>query len=591
MPFAETAMHFVFAPAAGLDTSAIFLATALAAAVYFLWRETQRTDNLTSQLSQKEEQLAAQAAEVRAVRSQWQEAEALWSARVSTLEGEVQRLQPWVEIANAAEQAAQLREQGEEAIRFAERRAAEITTEATNSANNYIGQATAEVRQNLDNSSQELRRARDEAKRQLDQAISLAHQTVEAARRQAEETAGAAVIAQRDASLYEQAALALKNLTKGYGDEYLIPERSLLDDLAEAFSHTEAGANLKLARDRTQSAIRNSMAATCDYVEFARKTTAIAFVTDAFNGKADSILSRVKSDNVGKLRQEILDARAVVNLNGRAFRNARITDLYLEYRLDELKWASIAQQLREEEREEQRRIRERLREEERARREYERALRDAAKEEEVIRKAMEKARLQIEQASEQQRAKYEAQLTELELRLKQAEERGQRALSMAQQTKRGHVYVISNIGSFGEHVYKIGLTRRLEPLDRIRELGDSSVPFEFDVHALIFSEDAPALEHRFHRHFILSQINKVNHRKEFFRVDIAYIRQELETLGINPQWTRTAEAREYRETLAIEKAIADNPIQRDAWVRRQLILDETTPDDEADIAITAAAGQ
>jgi len=84
-----------------------------------------------------------------------------------------------------------------------------------------------------------------------------------------------------------------------------------------------------------------------------------------------------------------------------------------------------------------------------------------------------------------------------------------------------HVYVISNVGSFGENVSKIGLTRRLEPLDRIRELGDASVPFEFDVHTLIRSDDAPALEHALHQRFVRNQVNKVNARKEFFRVDPA----------------------------------------------------------------------
>lgn len=144
---------------------------------------------------------------------------------------------------------------------------------------------------------------------------------------------------------------------------------------------------------------------------------------------------------------------------------------------------------------------------------------------------------------------------------------------MAQQTRRGNVYVISNIGSFGENVYKIGLTRRLEPLDRIRELGDSSVPFDFDVHAMIFAEDAPAVETQLHRHFLLRQLNKVNHRKEFFRVTLKEIRDELTTLGLEASWTMTAAAKEYRESLAIEKAIAADPMAREAWTKRQLLLD------------------
>ena len=239
-------------------------------------------------------------------------------------------------------------------------------------------------------------------------------------------------------------------------------------------------------------------------------------------------------------------------------------------RLDELKWAAVAQQLKLDEREEQKRIKDQIREEEKARKEYERAIREAAKEEELIRKAIEKAQEQMGHATAQQRANYERQLEELTQRLADAESRNQRALSMAQQTKRGHVYVISNVGSFGENVYKIGLTRRLEPLDRIRELGDSSVPFEFDVHALLFSDDAPALENQLHKHFVMMQMNKVNYRKEFFKVDLAHIRGEIETLGLTAKWTMTSEAKEYRETLAIEKAIRDNPAQREAWLKRQL---------------------
>jgi len=229
--------------------------------------------------------------------------------------------------------------------------------------------------------------------------------------------------------------------------------------------------------------------------------------------------------------------------------------------------------LRLEEREEQRRIKEQIREEEKARREYERAIKLAAKDEETLRKAMEKAQQQISQATEEQKAKYELKLQELELKLKEAEERNQRAQSMAQQTKRGHVYVISNIGSFGEDIYKIGLTLRLEPEDRIRELGDSSVPFGFDIHALIFSEDAPALENKLHKHFVMMQMNKVNYRKEFFRVTLAHIREEVEKLGLATKWTMTAEAKEYFESKAIEEAIKDDPTKRDAWLKRQLLLE------------------
>lgn len=380
-------------------------------------------------------------------------------------------------------------------------------------------------------------------------------------------------------------AKALENVIKGYGDQYIVPTHSVLDDLAESFGFAEAGQKLKEARESTRQLTRGGTAATCDYAEANRRETAIAFVMDAFNGKVDSILSLVKEDNVGTLGQKIKDAFVLVNMNGQAFRNARITNEYLSARLRELEWAAAAQELKNREREEQRRIKEQIREEEKARREYERAIRDAEKEEEAIKKAMEKVQKDVAKASDDQRQRYEAQLAELAQKLTAAEEKNRRALSMAQQTKTGHVYVISNIGSFGEDVFKIGLTRRLEPLDRIRELGDASVPFEFDVHAMILSEDAPALEHSLHRHFLASQMNKVNPRKEFFRVSLSTIRQEIEKLGIPASWTMTSAAAEYKQSLAIENAIRENPASYEAWVNKQLVLDaEIAAMDERDMA-------
>jgi T5orf172 domain/Domain of unknown function (DUF4041) len=278
----------------------------------------------------------------------------------------------------------------------------------------------------------------------------------------------------------------------------------------------------------------------------------------------------VRHDNFGTLEQKIKDAFGVVNYNGKAFRNARITPDYLQARVDELRWAVVVQELKLKEREEQRALKERIREEERAQKEFERAMKEAEKEEELLRKAMEKARREIEKASDEQKAKYETQLAELAEKLRVAEEKNQRALSMAQQTKAGHVYVISNVGSFGEHVYKIGLTRRLEPQDRIRELGDASVPFDFDVHALIRCDDAPALERELHKRFMRAQVNKVNPRKEFFRLPLHEIRNAVETRGCQAQWSLTAECRDYKETQAIEKAMASQSFAEGAWAKRQL---------------------
>ena len=387
----------------------------------------------------------------------------------------------------------------------------------------------------------------------LTQATREAGEIVAAAYANAKQIGGDAYAALRDKLTLEQAVQALWNVTEGYGDRYVIPTRSLLDDLAADFGHTQAGESLKAAREQTRRMVEQKQAATCNYEEADRRERANRFVADAFNGRVDAILSRTKHDNFGTLEQEVRDAFSLVNLNGLAFRDARILPAYLDARLRELKWAVVVQELKLKEREEQRRIQAQIREEEKARRDYERAMQEAAREEEAIRKAMEKARAEVANASAHERAQLEARLAELNQRLTEAEAKNQRALSMAQQTRSGHVYIISNVGSFGEDVLKIGMTRRLEPADRIWELSDASVPFDFDVHAMIRSDDAPSLERLLHERFDDFRLNKVNYRKEFFRVPIQRLREVVTEKSLEATFTMTAEAREYRETQALEK--------------------------------------
>lgn len=361
--------------------------------------------------------------------------------------------------------------------------------------------------------------------------------------------------ARAEKAKWEAAEKAIRNKVRGYGNRYLIPGLSVLDDLAEGWGHKEAGQKLKEVRASAKQMVIENAAADCDYADAARKETAINFVIDAFNGRVDALMARVRHDNFGTLSQQIRDVYAIVNQHGMAFRNARITPEYLLVRLEELRWAVAVFELKEQEKEEQAQIRAAMREEEKARREFEKAQKEAEKQERELHRRMKEAeqKLKLSQV-EADREKLLAEIAGLQVSLQEAEEKGQRAMSMAQQTKRGHVYVISNIGSFGDDVFKIGLTRRLEPLDRVRELGDASVPFSFDVHAVVFAEDAPALETELHRHFRDSQVNKCNPRKEFFRTSLKEIRDIIESRGMQAEWTMTAEAREYKETMAIEAA-------------------------------------
>ncbi len=349
---------------------------------------------------------------------------------------------------------------------------------------------------------------------------------------------------------------ALKNERDGYGDEYLIPGRTLLDDLSDHFGFTSAGEEFKKAKASSKSLIKTGKAAICDYVEEERRKTACAFVIDAFNGKVDTAISKVKGgENFGKCRQAIRDAFMIVNSNGVAFKNARITQEYFDSRMLELRWASVLLELKKKEQEEQREIRERMREEAKAQAEFERAKAQAEKEEARLRATREKMEEALKNATDAQRAKYEAQIQALNEKLRQAEENSRRAQSMAELTKAGHVYVISNIGSFGENVFKIGMTRRLDPEERISELSNASVPFPFDIHAMIYSENAPELENKLHEVFDRQRVNMVNPRKEFFRVTLTQIEQEVKKLGFNPQFTILARAEEYRESLQMTKPI------------------------------------
>lgn len=476
------------------------------------------------------------------------------------------------DVQTAQAEAARIREESAKIRADAEAEAARIRAEAeTASAQDRMeAKEWADAERNAGKAArQKAQQTLESANRQADLMIADANQTaqgiIDAANAKARQIAGSAYAAKENAEEYRKTTEAMRNIIKGYGKEYLKPTYSLLDELAEDFSFTDAGQKLKTARENTARMARLGYAAKCDYINVSRRELAKEFVVDSFNGKVDAILSKTKKDNYGILEQRIRDAYQVVNFNGAAFRNATITPEYLDARLDELKWACTVNELKARDQEEQRRIREQMREEERARKEYERAQKEAAKEEEMLRKAMAKAEAMLQSANEAKRAEYEAKLEDLRGKLAEAEAKGQRALSMAQQTRHGNVYVISNIGSFGENVYKVGMTRRLEPLDRVKELGDASVPFPFDVHAIIESDDAPALETALHRELALMQMNKVNPRKEFFRVPLSTIKGLVEARGIQAVWTMKAEAADYYETLAIEKTMQEDPEARKRW--------------------------
>ena len=226
----------------------------------------------------------------------------------------------------------------------------------------------------------------------------------------------------------------------------------------------------------------------------------------------------------------------------------KIQELHLAHELEEKKQA---------EKEEQREIRAQMREEAQAEKELEKAQQAAEKEEVRYSDALEKARAEIAEAEGAKQAKLAEKIAELERRLEEAHANKERAISRAQMTRSGHVYVISNIGSFGEGTYKIGMTRRLDPVDRVKELGDASVPFPFDVHAMIFSHDAPGLENVLQRRFADRRLNLINLRREFFSVTLEEVASVVHEQDAAIHFTMAAEAAQFRKSEVVRTSWQD----------------------------------
>ena len=282
----------------------------------------------------------------------------------------------------------------------------------------------------------------------------------------------------------------------------------------------------------------------------------------AFNAESDSAIANVNWNNRTVMETRINKAFDALNKLGTVLQVA-VTPQYRDSRLEELRLVFEAAELKQQEREEQRQLRAEQREEERAQRELQREQDEATKDEARFEKAIARAQAELAAARETEREAMLARIRELETDLAEAHDRKERAIAQAQLTKVGHVYIISNLGAFGGDVVKIGLTRRLEPEERVRELGDASVPFPFDIHALIYSENAPELEAKLHERFWQRRVNWANDRKEFFRVPLADVQDALHMLGIQSELLTVPEAREYRETMAIHsRATAEDAEDR-----------------------------
>ena len=279
-------------------------------------------------------------------------------------------------------------------------------------------------------------------------------------------------------------------------------------------------------------------------------TTQIRQILRSFNAECDLTISNVTLKNIDTMRNKILRSYETLNKIYKSD-GVQITKVFLENKLQQLITVHSYQEKLEDERVQKKLIQEQLKEEEKVRREIEREKAKIEKDETQFKNEISKLMKYLQKTdNEVEKTLYIDKIKECEEKLSELETVKSDVLNREKNTRAGFVYIISNIGSFGENIFKIGMTRRLEPMDRIKELSSASVPFEFDVHALIFSDDAPALESILHSTFREYEVNKVNHRKEFFSIPLEKIEKVVtEHHNATVQWTYDAAAEEYRESL------------------------------------------
>jgi hypothetical protein len=341
-----------------------------------------------------------------------------------------------------------------------------------------------------------------------------------------------------------------------------------------------------------------------DDISYNRRTqNIIKNMVNLFNSESNQLVSTLTYKNANKTFEKIKKVKD--NINKINMTNEHhyfyISEDYLSIKLKEaslkFEFETAKQKYKDEQDAIKSQMREEQREEKKLVKEREIALKAAAKAEKEEQEFEDKLRIAREELEatmaahlalkeQEGKDKFNAELQEkdneakekelamnemiskLEEDLRLAQEAKERNKSMAQQTRSGYVYIISNVGSFGDGVVKIGMTRRLEPMDRVKELGDASVPFGFDVHALIYSKDAPALENELHKQFADNRVNLVNLRKEFFNVHVNDVSNYLLEKGFDmSKMNILPDASEYYESMSIRKMADENGVPVSSIIR------------------------
>lgn len=365
-------------------------------------------------------------------------------------------------------------------------------------------------------------------------------------------------------TLNEEISEKKKNLIS-LDEEILVQEFGLYKpqfDFASALDYKEELAKI---RARQKELIKNKTAVTGnkDWTVNGNKAKGKKMVSDtqklllrAFNTECDEIIGKVKYTNFDASLNRIYKSAETISKLG-IIMNIAVTKNYLDAKVKELRLAFEYQQKKQEEKEEAKAAREEQREQAKIQREIEEQKKKIEKEQTHYQTAFEKLMNQLNEKPEDEellkkKAELESKLSDIDIALSDIDYR-------QANMKAGYVYIISNIGAFGENIYKIGMTRRLDPQERVDELGDASVPFKFDVHAMIFSDDAPALEAALHRAFEDRKVNMVNQRREFFNVTLDEIKKVVrENFDKTVEFTDVPDAEQYRisQKMRTQQAIA-----------------------------------
>lgn len=347
----------------------------------------------------------------------------------------------------------------------------------------------------------------------------------------------------------------LKGQIITFRDDVLVQDFGLYEprfDFANSSKYKDA---LKSCRDRQKAKIKDIQAAanktswtvngsSAKGKKMVRETTKL--LLRAYNGECDEIVRKVKATNINQSIDRVYKSAETINKLGTTL-GISIPRQYQALKEEEVRLAYEFAQEKEAEKEALREAREREREERKLAQEIAAERKKLEKEKKQYLAAYKSITDRLESASEEERADLESKAEELKAKLQDVDVAFENVDYREANQKAGYVYVISNIGSFGEGVYKIGMTRRLDPMERIKELSDASVPFNFDVHALIFCDDAPKLEAALHREFEDRKLNIVNQRREFFRVSLAEIEEVVrENYDKTVEFAETPDAEQFR---------------------------------------------